>query len=93
MAMRLQGKWWQPQGEAGHGAAKGRVMPHPQPPLTAPQECAPQPAGSVGSRRSWPAPASVSHGCLLGQAGPQLVPNMRPGPVPHADLASILCRQ
>lgn len=54
------------------------VPPCPRPPLTAPQGSAPRPAGSLGSTHSWPGPASVSHGCLPGQATPQQVPGMTP---------------
>lgn len=76
MAMRfLRAMWVVGPGEAR--AVQGS-MPAPAlgPPLTAPQGSAPRPAGSWDSTRSWPGPASVSPGCLPGQATPQQVPGM-----------------
>ena len=63
----------------------------PGPPLTAPQGSAPRPAGSWGSTRSWPEPASGSPGCLPGQATPQQVPGMILVPMPYSHLGGNLC--
>lgn len=65
------------------------LPPAPGPPLTAPQGSAPRLAGSWGSTRSWPGPASVSPGCLPGQAIPQQVPGMILVPMPYPDLGAI----
>lgn len=63
--VRAQG-WWA-QGTAKHRMCRaGRAVP--QAPLTVPRGSAPPPAGSVGSTRSWPGPASGHRGCLW--AGP-----------------------
>lgn len=83
MATRLPGQGWRAQVRL-RGAVGAGTCPPPAP-LTAPQGCAPRPAASVGSRRSWPAPASASHGCLRGQGRPQQGP--------RAHLASISCRK
>lgn len=65
----------------------------PQAPLTAPRGFAPQPAGSVGSTRSWPGPASVSLGCLRGHTVPQQGLGMSPGPILHAHLATFFIEE